>query len=629
MSRFFVVCLTSIIVSTVALGGNQSGDRLVLFQNGGTIVGTVYSDVGEALAGATVIFYSMNKAVFDTATTDIDGRFECDLESGNYFISAEAFNFSRQLYSNVYEFDKAVKISLSSSQIIELEFHLKPGGMIVGEIYTGCNHVNQLVVGAVKVDFPNADWRCERLVSIGNHGSYCLDGLLPGYYKVSVRGNGFLTQFYQLAETFDEADLLEAQVGQVLGNIDFEMERPGTGTVSGQLLDSGSGEPISNAEVWAFQSPDGGYDPNRVMVHSDGSGFFELEVTAGYYYVKANIGGNLGLGNIISIYYDNHTDPKLAEIIWASAGDSVTNIVLTVDLSRCYNLTVTGNLGMPDTGYPIEGARLMALDQATGRPVAYDLSGENGEFAINYLYTGNYIIEVSGHRIVPGFWPDVLIWQDAQPIVLASSGQNLYNGGAITQDYGTPGFSISGHIADEVGPLADTRIYAVNLANQKVAFGRSSLSGYYNIASGLMEGEYQLFADRFGYDCEYYPTTLYLDLIDSPTYEDIDFAMTPDIVGVGEGGESTPREIRLLGNYPNPFNSRTLIFLSADHAFASILRIYNLGGQAVEVLPVELVPGINTISWDGLSSTGESISSGLYFYRFDGFSESKKMILIK
>lgn len=628
MSRFSAICLSSIIVTAGALAGNYSGSGPVILHNGGTIRGVVYSDPGHPLAAAKIIFYSTQKVAVETTLTDIDGQFAQDLAAGSYYVSAEAFNYSKQLYSKVYEFDKAMKISLSASRIIDLEFHLKAGGMIVGEIYTGDNDVDDFLVTAIKADFPHAGWRCDRIITIGNHGSYSLDGLLPGYYKVSVRGNGFQTQYYQLAETYEDADLLDIQVGDLLGNIDFSMERPGSGVITGQLIDSGSGDPISDAEIWACQSTDGGYDPNKVMVRSDEAGCFTIQVTAGYYYVKGIIGG-LGLGNVITIYYDNQTDPKLAETTKVDAGDSVSNIALSVDLSRCYNLTLTGSINEPETGYPIDGAKLMALDRLTGRPIAYGISRENGEFAINYLYSGTYIIEIGGRQIIPSFWPDVLTWQDAETIVLTNAGQNLYNGGAITQDYGTPGFSISGHMADENGPLADTRIYALNEGNQKVAYARSNLSGYYNISSGLLEGNYQLFADLYGYDAEYYPTTLYLDLVESPTYEGIDFVMTPDMVSVAEKPNQLPRDIRLIGNYPNPFNSRTLIYLSADHAVTSVLRIFNTGGQLVRVIPVDIVPGINAIAWDGVSSTGQSISSGLYFYKIDAAPESKKMLLIK
>jgi flagellar hook assembly protein FlgD len=68
------------------------------------------------------------------------------------------------------------------------------------------------------------------------------------------------------------------------------------------------------------------------------------------------------------------------------------------------------------------------------------------------------------------------------------------------------------------------------------------------------------------------------------------------------------------------------------------LRIYDLLGQEVASLVDEdQVNGSHTVEWNGRSTRGTAVSSGVYFYRLavqraDGgltFLESKKMLLLK
>lgn len=89
-------------------------------------------------------------------------------------------------------------------------------------------------------------------------------------------------------------------------------------------------------------------------------------------------------------------------------------------------------------------------------------------------------------------------------------------------------------------------------------------------------------------------------------------------------------------NYPNPFNPTTKIrfAISRDALNASwkdtrsvSLRVYDVVGREVATLVNEqLQPGTYEVEWDG-----SKYSSGVYFYKLvtDGFSDTKKMVLIK
>lgn len=102
---------------------------------------------------------------------------------------------------------------------------------------------------------------------------------------------------------------------------------------------------------------------------------------------------------------------------------------------------------------------------------------------------------------------------------------------------------------------------------------------------------------------------------------------------VGAGG-NLPTAFALEQNYPNPFNPSTEISFALPSAGKVELSIYNLLGQKVNTLvDGELPAGNHVVTWNGTSTNGASVASGVYLYRIvsngGSFVESKKMMLVK
>ncbi len=77
-----------------------------------------------------------------------------------------------------------------------------------------------------------------------------------------------------------------------------------------------------------------------------------------------------------------------------------------------------------------------------------------------------------------------------------------------------------------------------------------------------------------------------------------------------------PEELRIIRNYPNPFNPETTIEFTLPNESFINLSIYNIMGQKVhELAPVTLSAGTHTVRWDGTSDSGQSVSSGVYIAR--------------
>jgi hypothetical protein len=97
-----------------------------------------------------------------------------------------------------------------------------------------------------------------------------------------------------------------------------------------------------------------------------------------------------------------------------------------------------------------------------------------------------------------------------------------------------------------------------------------------------------------------------------------------------------PKDFALNNNFPNPFNSGTMISYDLPKEAQVSLTIYNLEGQPVRLLIQEIQPaGRHAINWNGTDQSGRPVGSGVYAYRLDvkgkdaSYSAVKKMFLVK
>ena len=97
-----------------------------------------------------------------------------------------------------------------------------------------------------------------------------------------------------------------------------------------------------------------------------------------------------------------------------------------------------------------------------------------------------------------------------------------------------------------------------------------------------------------------------------------------------------PVDITLAQNYPNPFNNQTTIRFSVPEQYSFgtevQLTIFDILGRRVQTLVSEkLFPGEFTIVWNGTTSGGQRVASGMYVYQLiiDSRQSSYRMILSK
>ena len=72
---------------------------------------------------------------------------------------------------------------------------------------------------------------------------------------------------------------------------------------------------------------------------------------------------------------------------------------------------------------------------------------------------------------------------------------------------------------------------------------------------------------------------------------------------------------RLQGNFPNPFNPETAIRFSSARAGRVDVRIFNVAGRLVQTISKNVTQGVNEVRWNGKSSDGANLASGVYFVK--------------
>ena len=90
--------------------------------------------------------------------------------------------------------------------------------------------------------------------------------------------------------------------------------------------------------------------------------------------------------------------------------------------------------------------------------------------------------------------------------------------------------------------------------------------------------------------------------------------------------------VRLLPNYPNPFNSSTTLRFALPTAAELHLVIYDTLGRKVKTLvDGTREAGLHQLTWDGYDSNGRTVASGMYVVHLqtDDHQQSYKLSLLR
>ncbi|MFC1573479.1 SBBP repeat-containing protein, partial [Candidatus Eisenbacteria bacterium] len=107
----------------------------------------------------------------------------------------------------------------------------------------------------------------------------------------------------------------------------------------------------------------------------------------------------------------------------------------------------------------------------------------------------------------------------------------------------------------------------------------------------------------------------YQDSAGSSNYVQLEVTIDPNLAGVGDSAEVMPAAVRLLPNWPNPFNPSTSIPFELAEPGCVSLRIFDIGGRLVRTLVDDRLAGDSHVAvWNGRDDQGGTLPSGAYFY---------------
>ena len=96
--------------------------------------------------------------------------------------------------------------------------------------------------------------------------------------------------------------------------------------------------------------------------------------------------------------------------------------------------------------------------------------------------------------------------------------------------------------------------------------------------------------------------------------------------------QTAPAVVKLGANYPNPFNSTTVIPFYVPSESIVTLTIYDILGRQIAVLiDGRVASGQQRVMWNGCDRAGVPVAAGLYFCRLQAgtFSQTRKLLMIK
>jgi hypothetical protein len=101
--------------------------------------------------------------------------------------------------------------------------------------------------------------------------------------------------------------------------------------------------------------------------------------------------------------------------------------------------------------------------------------------------------------------------------------------------------------------------------------------------------------------------------------------LAPDMTEVNESNPPLPEKALIASNYPNPFNSSTMIKWSGGDV--EIIEIFNVIGQKIWARQIPANSN-NSIVWDCRNDFGFEIGSGIYFAKLTGKQNTTAIKLI-
>lgn len=359
----------------------------------------------------------------------------------------------------------------------------------------------------VCVEFVDALYGPFGIVCTDSSGSYVIDGLPPGEYKLHVYdfgSRGYLDEWYDDQLDFDSADFVTVTADQKTQGVDVALGLGGS--VNGTVTSENTGEPLEDVCVRLYaDSYDGGG-----MDRTDASGQYTVDGLRADDYRVFFRDCNYPVA-YVSEWYDAEPDIGSATLVAVTAKEKTTGI----DAALAIGGTINGTVTAEDTGDPLGGIRVEVYD-GPGDPLDYGYTDELGQYSVDALPTGDYKVFFRGGT--GGYaeeWYDDQIHFDSADIVAVAEKEKTSGINAALTPLGT----INGTVTDENtgDPIEGICVRVYDGSHDWLGSGETDASGNYDVG-GLGTGDYKV---RFD-DCNGSPAYFSEWYDDQPDFDSAD-----------------------------------------------------------------------------------------------------------
>ena len=464
-----------------------------------SISGTVTDEnTGEPLIGAHVLVQRLGHIRWmRTARTDSNGTYTAGkLIPGLYVVRANARGYLPEYYDGVQHLSEATALQVSANDSLTgIDFQLGHGGAIAGLVAT---ESDSLPIQGALVTAVHVVSQRKRHTVTREDGSYVLNSLPEGDYAVFVRAAGYKGEFYDNANSLNDATLLRVTPPDTIAGIDVYLSAGSA--IAGHVSDAADGSPIAHALVKIIKPRD--HRPARTFLAiTDKDGNYIKSVPPGRYFVYAVARGYRGE------FYDDKPTITQADTVEVLENQHTTGI--DFDLVRLGS--ISGRVTDESTGEPIANATVIAfLEHPAVTPVA--VANEQhirkfraetdsaGNYTIKNLHAGKYYVLAFARGYLPEFYKEATNLGDATPVEVQDSTE--VTGIDFTL---SSGGSIKGTVFDaqDSTVLAGAVVTVRSLDHRFRKRAYTDQNGVFRVG-GLPPGKYILYAKAKGYKPKFY-----------------------------------------------------------------------------------------------------------------------------
>ncbi len=489
-ARKLLVLLPIVLLGAACLScGGTAGGHLP-----SSISGLIADAEGQPLEGCHVHAEPWDGNAFGSASTDPDGSYTISGVKGDndYLVGAGCPGYITEYYSGVREPNGAARVHVLEGQDTpDINFNLDLAGTISGSATDDLE--NPLDDCWVYV----TPWDDSGTYGSGQtspDGSYTIDGLGTGDYRVNVKCDGHVSNYFDGVPGRDEATPVSVVEGQDTPSIDFSLGL--LGTISGVVTD-GEGNPLNDCRVFA-QSVEDPIDGGIGFTDIDGS-YTTTSLAAGEYRLDVECDGYIREDCKDPGGWDGRSPVTVID------GQDTPDINLCLGMGSSISGVVTDA-----QGNPIEGANVWA-SRGVG-PENAVVTKPDGSYTITTLPpSSQYLVWVLKDGYAGEHYGGVR-WEEDATLINVVEGQNTPD-----IDFALdPGGGISGVVTDEQGrPIAGAQIYVGPYDHSSSWWGWTQWVREWATATSRTDGSYHVddlgtggYVVRVEAECrvtEYYP----------------------------------------------------------------------------------------------------------------------------